>query len=319
MGAKTGISWTDATWNPVMGCSRVSEGCRNCYAEGIAYRFGKGKPTVYSGLTVLANGHSQWTGKIVETRKLLEPLSWKKPKRVFVNSMSDLFHENLSDDKIDSIFAVMALCGRHRFQILTKRPERMLDYMWTRSKSANYWKKAVPEGYTLEDFAGIKMLPFPLPNVWLGVSVELAKHKDRIDRLRDTPAVMRFLSLEPLLGNLGTLDLRGIGWVIVGGESGPHARPMPSAWADDIREQCEAAGVPFFFKQQGEWVDAGHSEFGKLPTGARKALRSDGSEWDLKDMPEDENADVTTMVRVGRKRAGDTLYGKTYHAFPTSK
>ncbi len=292
MGTKTGIEWTDATWNPIIGCSRVSEGCRNCYAETIAGRFGRGKPTVYSGLTKIVNGHSVWTGEIKETRQLLQPLSWKKPKRIFVNSMSDLFHENLSDDKIDSIFAVMALCGQHRFQILTKRPERMLDYMWSRSKSANYWKKAVPEGYTLEDFAGIKMLPFPLPNVWLGVSVELEKHKDRIDRLRDTPAVMRFLSLEPLLGDIGKLDLRGIGWVIVGGESGPNARPMQPEWARSLRDQCAAANVPFFFKQWGEW---GPTDFEYLG----RTISGNGA-----------------MARLGKKAAGAILDGVEHKAFP---
>jgi protein gp37 len=128
MGSKTGIEWTDATWNPIIGCSRVSEGCRNCYAEGIAGRFGQGKQTVYSGLTQIVNGRAVWTGKIVETRQLLQPLSWRKPKRVFVNSMSDLFHENVTDEQRDRIFAVMALCPQHTFQVLTKRPERMLRY-----------------------------------------------------------------------------------------------------------------------------------------------------------------------------------------------
>ena len=132
MGSKTGIEWTDATWNPFLGCSRVSEGCRNCYAEGVAARFRmnkSGKETVYSGLTQIVNGHPQWTGKIVETKQLLRPLSWKKPKRIFVNSMSDLFHENVTDEQIDKIFAVMALCPQHAFQVLTKRPERMNRYL----------------------------------------------------------------------------------------------------------------------------------------------------------------------------------------------
>ncbi len=227
-----------------------------------------------------------------------------------MNSMSDLFHENCTDEMRDKIFAVMALAPQHQFQILTKRPERMRAYFtdsrWERVRvwAALLSKKMQPEWN------------WPLDNVWLGVSVENAKEKHRIDTLRKIPAAIRFLSLEPLLGPLGDLNLDGISWAITGGESGPNARPMLSHWVSVIKDQCDAAGVAFFHKQNGEFVDAGHEEFGKLPTGEKRALRSDGTEWNLKDMPEDENADVNTVVRVGRKRAGETLYGEIYHAFP---
>jgi protein gp37 len=335
VGEKTGISWTDSTWNPIRGCSRVSEGCRNCYAESVAHRFsGPGQP--YEGLAVLKNGHASWTGRVefVEDH-LMDPIRWKRPRRIFVNSMSDLFHENVTDEMRDKIFSVMALCPQHIFQVLTKRPERMLEYLTGEHKARNE-EMTTAKGECSLAFGrparffpqAFKKLPlnqdifqmkWPLPHVWQGVSVEDARVKHRIDILREVPAVVRFLSIEPLIGDVGLLDLKGISWVIVGGESGPGARPMMSQWADSIREQCEAAGVAYYFKQNGEWVDAGHSEFGKLPASERRALHSDGTEWDLGDMPEDDDADVTTMVRVGRKRSGDTLYGKVYHAFPETR
>ena len=321
MGSKTGISWTSATWNPLRGCSRVSEGCRNCYAESVAYRFsGVGQP--YEGLAIAKNGHASWTGKVIWVDDHWEdPLRWMKPRKIFVNSMSDLFHESVPDEWIDNVFAVMqhAQAKGHIFQVLTKRPKRMLEYLTNPDlylrlmKRVNNvrgkWPKIPVTAFSNPTF-------FPLRNVWLGVSVESAKELHRIDTLRKVPASLRFLSLEPLLGPLGTINLDAIHWAIVGGESGPHARPMLSSWANDIRQQCEDHGVIYYHKQNGEFVDAGHEEFGKLPTGEKRALRSDGTEWDLNNMPEDENADVTTVVRVGRKRAGDTLYGKTYHTFP---
>jgi protein gp37 len=334
MGNKTNISWTQATWNPVLGCSRVSEGCRFCYAETIAGRFGvtkQGKkPTVYNGLTHIVNGRSTWTGKIVETKTMLLPLRWKSSRRIFVNSMSDLFHENVTDYQRDRIFAVMAMAKQHTFQVLTKRPDRMLAYLTKGLPCSRISRAAadlmesgdiaIREGFerrsdgTVRCDGGIfDWASWPLPNVWLGVSDEGNQHH-RIDILRDIPAALRFISAEPLLFDPGTLDLRGIGWIIVGGESGPHARPMLSQWADNIRHQCEVVGVPYFHKQNGEWVDAGHNEFGSGAAGKTKFLRSDGTEWDH--APEDENADVNTVKRVGKKRAGDTLYGKKYHEFP---
>ena len=321
MGTKTGISWTDSTWNPIRGCSRVSEGCRFCYAESVAYRFsGEGQP--YEGLAVLQNSHASWTGKIDWIDEHWEdPLRWAKPRRIFVNSMSDLFHEQVPDNWIDDIFAVMqhAQSRGHIFQILTKRPKRMVEYL---SNPALYLRLMSRVNYVRGRWPKISVTPFsdpkrfPLKNVWLGTSVENSKEKHRIDTLREVPAAIRFLSFEPLLGSLGELNLEGISWAITGGESGHHARPMLSHWVEAIREQCDAAGTVFYHKQNGEYVDAGHEEFGKLPKGEIRALRSDGTEWDLKDMPYDENADVNTVKRVGRKRAGETLYGKIYHNFP---
>ena len=381
MGVETGISWCDSTWNAIRGCSRVSEGCRFCYAESTAYRFsGNGQP--YNGLAVLQNGHAHWTGKIEFVEKhLLDPLKWKpikeswgilggevreRPRRIFVNSMSDLFHENVTDEMRDKIFSVMALCPQHIFQCLTKRPERMLEYLTGEHKSVCgdmtsakgecalvYGRPArfFPQAFKKLPLNQYTDMKWPLPNVWMGVSCEDQKTADqRIPILLQTPAAVKFISAEPLLGPIDLewpisiypdgppiccsglpnecgcmgmpIDpplLHGLHWVVTGGESGSHARPMLSRWAEDIKRQCDSWNVAFFHKQNGEWVDAGHEEFGKLPTREKRALRSDGTEWDLKDMPEDDNADVNTVVRVGRKRAGETLYGKVYHAYPGEK
>lgn len=280
MGSKTGIEWTDATWNPILGCSRVSEGCRNCYAEGIAARFRtnkSGKDTVYSGLTQIVNGHPQWTGKIVETKKLLEPLSWKKPKRIFVNSMSDLFHENVTDEQIDKIFTVMALCPQHTFQVLTKRPKRMLAYL--DRALGRVADLVIAMRRERGDYSPVCPLPhlspcsvwWPLANVWLGVSVEnQATADERIPLLLQTSAAVRFISAEPLLGKIDltawSRSVRGvrpddfkdcaratpsISWIICGGESGRGARPMNPEWARSLRDQCEAARAYLSFLSSG--------------------------------------------------------------------
>lgn len=353
MGTKTGISWTSATWNPIRGCSRVSEGCRNCYAESTAYRFsGKGQP--YEGLAVLKNGHASWTGKVDWIDEHWEdPLRWGKSRKIFVNSMSDLFHENIPDRWIDDVFAVMqhSQAKGHIFQILTKRPKRMLEYL---TNPDLYFRLMNRVNYVRGRWPKIPVTPFsdpkafPLKNVWLGVSTEDQKTADeRIPLLLQAPAAIRFISAEPLLGPIdlariviqesripghvppvsfnSLLGWNGgasrpykcsLDWVIVGGESGPHARPMLSSWAGSIQEQCEAAGVAFFFKQNGEWIDAGHEEFGKLPTAQFTYINSHGVPWG-KDVPLDEDSDVNTMKRVGKKRSGDTLYGKIYHEFPS--
>jgi len=269
--SETSIEWTDATWNPVRGCTRVSPGCENCYAERQAARF-RGPGGAYEGLVrTHANGEPRWTGEIkLLPEQLDQPLRWRRQRRIFVNSMSDLFHEGVPDEFIDRTFAVMALATRHTFQILTKRPDRMLAYMQSRAKSADFWKRAVPNGYALE-WEGISLVPFPLPNVWLGVSVEnQATADERIPLLLQTPAAVRFLSVEPLLeavdlnkaGALGlevlpdgsATDLYAdnpVDWVIVGGESGPHARACNVAWIRSIVEQCKAVGCPVFVKQLG--------------------------------------------------------------------
>lgn len=249
MSDKSAISWTDATWSPILGCSKVSSGCANCYAVRTVHRLaGNPHPAIgpaYAGLTARhANGRLDWTGEVRLIPSRLDlPLRWKAPRRVFVNSQSDLFHEALSDADIHAVFHVMALCPRHVFQVLTKRPARMRDYCRTYR-------------------AGVDVLP----NVWLGTSVEhQAAADERIPHLLATPAAVRFLSCEPLLG---PVDLRrwlsllgdntrvweagwapGLHWTITGGESGPGYRPADPAWFGSIRDQCLAAGISYYHKQ----------------------------------------------------------------------
>jgi len=208
------IEWTEATWNPVSGCSKVSSGCLNCYAERMAYRLQRmGNPNYRNGFDVTLHPH------------LLEaPLSWKRSRLVFVNSMSDLFHEEVPAEFIQQVFDTMRRAHWHTFQVLTKRSERLVDLA--------------------------PSLAWP-SNVWMGVSVENKDVVERIDHLRKVGSTVRFLSLEPLLGPLPELNLRGIHWVIVGGESGPGARLMEPSWVSNIKEQCENSRVPFFFKQWG--------------------------------------------------------------------
>lgn len=237
MSDKSSIEWTEATWNPVTGCTKVSPGCAQCYAETFAERF-RGVP-----------GHPYERGFDLQLRpeRLEQPLEWKRPRSIFVNSMSDLFHPDVPLGFIESVFDVMKLAHWHTFQVLTKRSERLAEL-------AN-------------------QLRWP-ENVWMGVSVENQRWTKRIDDLRQAPAAVRFLSCEPLLGPLD-LDLRGIHWVIVGGESGHRARPMRADWARSIRDQCQAAGVPFFFKQWGAHNEAG------VRVGKGKAGRElDGQSWD---------------------------------------
>jgi protein gp37 len=220
-GNKTKIRWTQATWNPVVGCNHVSPGCDHCYAEALTKRFPKNFPNGFE-LTM-------------HPERLDLPLYWKEPRRVFVNSMSDLFHERLPFEFIDQVFDVMEKCPQHTFQILTKRPGIMYTYIIAR--------------YLWEGDPKQQILRKAPKHIWLGTSVEDALRKPRIDVLRRIPAHVRFLSLEPLLGDLGILDLSGISWVIVGGESGPRYRPMSYDWARHIRDQCLDQKVAFFYKQ----------------------------------------------------------------------
>ncbi|MFZ0272910.1 MAG: phage Gp37/Gp68 family protein [Acidobacteriaceae bacterium] len=214
MATNSHIEWTDATWNPVTGCTKISPGCKHCYAERLAHRLQlMGQPNYRNGFFLT-----------LQPQMLELPLHWKAPKRIFVNSMSDLFHKDVPLEYLQQVFDVMERADWHQFQILTKRADRL------RQVSAS--------------------LPWP-PNVWMGVSVENSDYVDRIDDLRATDAAVKFLSLEPLLGRLPNLKLRGIDWVIVGGESGPGARPMEEHWVLEIRNQCRRAGVAFFFKQWG--------------------------------------------------------------------
>ncbi len=212
--AHSTIEWTNATWNPVTGCTKVSPGCTHCYAERMALRLqAMGQANYANGFKVTLHEHM-----------LERPLTWKQPMLIFVNSMSDLFHVDVPLEFIQRVFSIMRRADWHSFQVLTKRSERLLDLN--------------------------KHLQWP-ENVWMGVSVEKDSYRFRIDELRQTGARVKFLSLEPLLGPLPSLNLNGIDWVIVGGESGPKARPMASEWVIDIRQQCLRAKVPFFFKQWG--------------------------------------------------------------------
>ena len=214
MADHSGIEWTDATWNPVTGCTKVSPGCKHCYAERLALRLrAMGNPRYRNGFAVT-----------LQPDQLSLPLRWRQPRRIFVNSMSDLFHEEVPDDYIHDVFGAMVRASWHVFQVLTKRSERLADLA--------------------------PSLPWP-PNVWQGVSVENARCLGRIGHLRQVPAALRFLSIEPLLGPIPNLPLDGIRWVIVGGESGGGRREMAPEWARAIRDECVAAGVPFFFKQWG--------------------------------------------------------------------
>jgi protein gp37 len=219
MSANSKIEWTDATWNPVRGCTKISPGCTHCYAETFSERF-RGVP-----------GHPFEFGfdlRLVP-EKLAEPLKWASARMIFVNSMSDLFHEDVPDDYVESVARVMVQANWHTYQVLTKRAERMRELLQGR---LNFAARA--------------------PHIWWGVSVENRKHGlPRIAELRRAPARVRFLSIEPLLEDLGRINLRGIKWVIVGGESGPHARPMDAEWVRAVRDQCRRADVAFFFKQWG--------------------------------------------------------------------
>lgn len=212
--AQSNIEWTESTWNPITGCNKISPGCKHCYAERMAFRLqAMGQPNYANGFNLTLHEHM-----------LDHPLNWKKPQVIFVNSMSDLFHTNVPLNFIQKVFHTMRKAHWHQFQILTKRSERLLELS--------------------------SQIDWP-DNVWMGVSVENEDYAFRIDHLRQTGAKTKFLSLEPLLGPLKNLELRNIDWVIVGGESGPGARPMQPEWVTDIRDQCLKTNVPFFFKQWG--------------------------------------------------------------------
>ena len=227
MASLSDIEWTEATWNPVAGCVMVSAGCTNCYAMRMAARLEAMGTKKYQGTTRRTGGRSVWTGKVNVDENVVElPLRWKSPKRIFVNSMSDLFQEGVPESVVKSVWDVMERAHWHSFQVLTKRPHRM---------------RAVLSGH------GFKVLP----NVWLGTSVENEDTVNRLDILRATPARIRFVSFEPLLGPVVKPDLTGIHWAIVGGESGPKARPMESWWVEALRDTCRTQNVAFFFKQWG--------------------------------------------------------------------
>jgi protein gp37 len=251
MGDRSGIEWTDATWNPVTGCDRVSEGCDHCYAQTLARRLKlMGNPRYQLDGDPRTSGPG--FGLNLHPDKLTEPLTWSRPRRVFVNSMSDLFHDDVPGGFIANVFGVMAVAQQHQFQILTKRPGRMASLLARIEDETRAFAAWHENSRTTLDPGTIL---WPLPNVWLGTSVENQRWADiRIPKLLRTPAAVRFLSCEPLLGPIDLhLDIvpGELGWVIVGGESGVGARPMDASWARSLRDQCVGSGVPFFFKQWG--------------------------------------------------------------------
>jgi protein gp37 len=365
MADRTAIEWTDATWNPLRGCTRVSEGCKNCYAEIMAARFSK--PGQWGhGLATMARVHHtgkidhRWTGKVILVEDQLDqPLRWKRPRRIFVNSTSDLFHESVPDEWIDRIFAVMALAPQHTFQVLTKRPERMRAYIagWRLQLAAAERNACValaaadmmriPDGHpAFEGFGdpeepNVVLSRWPLPNVWLGTSIEDQATADaRIPQLLATPAAVRFVSAEPLLGPVDLTEvahhrpdlrafviydaLRGYGgfqgnrmnrldWVIVGGESGPGARPMHPDWARSLRDQCQAAGVAFFFKQWGEWAPC---EMAPAGASAVKAVDFSGRVLAGAEAIGGGIAPVEMMSRLGKGAAGRLLDGREWNQMP---
>lgn len=362
MGDKTEIEWCDSTWNPVTGCDKVSPGCTNCYAESVAHRFA-GTKAYPDGFAVT-----------LRPERLDQPLRWKRPRRIFVNSMSDLFHDQVPDAYIGSVFDVMARAEHHTFQVLTKRHGRMRSLLrrWEQEGAEAVARGELHPNYghaawRRHDMAWVTPRRWPLPNVWLGVSAEDQQRADlRIPALLDTPAAVRFVSAEPLLGPIkfefehhfepthsncsGLVSPAhepacgrepgphwGIDWVIVGGESGPGARPMHPDWARSLRDQCTEAGAAFLFKQWGEWVEdvtlrPAEPQFGiqepyrllNVPPDhkdrKRCALHLSGGTAMTPDNPFNPfragHPGWTAIRRVGKKVAGRELDGRTWDEFP---
>lgn len=340
MGDKTGILWTDATWNPLTGCSRVSDGCKFCYAEARAGTRLKDSPR-YKGLTKMTANGPRWTGEIRVIDEVLDqPIRWTKPRLVFVNSMSDLFHENVSFADIALIFGVMAASPNHTFQTLTKRPKRMLEwFQWLTEKA----KEAAGDEYDLSGASELTYImdeaahrfprkvscgaSWPLPNVWLGVSTENQKAADeRIPLLLQCPAAVYWISYEPALGPLDlamylSVYSGGLDWVVAGGESGKNARPAHPDWFRDLRDQCLASEVPYIFKQWGEWKP--HEPF-TMPVGSDSILRTrEGkraprlqSKFVAPDGSVSDDPVGTLMAKVGKRQAGRLLDGETCDGYP---
>lgn len=378
MADNTKIEWTDATWNPVTGCSVVSPGCTNCYAMGLAGTRLQHHPS-RSGLTRPSKAGPVWNGQVrLNEEWLTQPLQWKRPRMIFVCAHGDLFHESVPDAWIDRVFAVMKMAPHHTFQVLTKRSARMRAYFEAR-RNGDPWAEAADEiadRIGLEDHpAVLEPRDLPLRNVWLGVSAEDQRRADeRVPDLLATPAAVRFVSAEPLLGPIdftriearstGTLiggdfahpkridaltgwaghypsptvfhprshRLARLDWIIVGGESGPNARPMHPAWARSIRDQCTAAGVAFHFKQWGAWIDykllGGFGWSATTPQGkgyegpvTGKIFASGGGYYDGgKSFPTRfyYGNETATLVRVGKRAAGRLLDGVEHNGMPRS-
>lgn len=301
MSQRSSIEWTEATWNPVTGCTKVSTGCDRCYAETFAERF-RG-----------VSGHPYEQGFDLRfwPERLEQPLAWRRPRVVFVNSMSDLFHQRVPKQFVDRVLDTIRRTPQHTYQVLTKRPGKMASVMH-------------------------QLQPDPLPNLWLGTSVENDAYIARVDLLRETPAAVRFLSLEPLVGAVPSLDLTDVDWVIVGGESGHGARPMHPQWARHVRDLASAASVPFFLKQWGAWIPLApaywsgdhplaHEREQTIPASQQRtvvAVEPDGSlacgrgsagEWS-KQPP---SAGAWWMARTSKKQAGRLLDGLAWDEMPT--
>jgi len=300
----TKIEWTDETWNPVTGCTRISEGCERCYIE-------RTPPLRMAHRRFDSPQIGATTGVRLHPERLRRPLEWRKPRRIFVCSMADLFHEDVPDNYIGSVFDTMASAPQHTFQVLTKRPARartLLQRWQTNAESDTHFQAS----WRRHDMLWCDASLWPLPNVWLGVSAEDQRWADiRIPVLLDTPAAVRFVSAEPLLGPID-LTRRGLlapdeferrlDWVIVGGESGRGARPMHPEWARSLRDQCTAAGVPFLFKQWGEYITTEQMTEATYMT------------WDIEHGSAQYHPSV--QWRVGKKRAGRELDGRTWDEFP---
>lgn len=358
--ADTKIEWANKTWNPTRGCSLVSDGCKHCYAMRQAHRFNTaGGP--YEGLTVLTSTGPKWNGDItLVPDKLGEPMRWRNPCRIFVNSMSDVFHEGVDDSFIDRIFGVIQLCPQHIFQILTKRPQRMMEYMNEPGRGGKVMLAAEREAFdqdtlaqrhgrlpatakydkTADITAGESLIKvkggtWPPPNAWMGTSVENQKTADeRIPFLLRTLAMVRWISAEPLLG---MIDLREahvtkqrlanwpnptrVDWVVVGGESGPGARPMDPEWARSLRDQCVSRNIAYFFKQYGDWAVGGKVEkddsyaggyaFDSLFGGrvSTQCVRNRGRNTRALE-------GNRVIERVGKHKAGRLLDGREWNQYP---
>jgi protein gp37 len=347
------IEWTDATWNPITGCSRVSSGCEHCYAERFSMRFHRDPASKFHEVVKSTADGPRWTGLIrLHEKALSEPLHWRKPRRIFVCSMSDLFHPDVPFEFIDQVWAVMSFCPQHTFQVLTKRPERMAEYFgrYAGNPAAIAYRWAEESAAFLADAKNGHALIHDdgaAANVWIGTSIEnQAAADERIPHLLRCPAAVRFLSCEPLLGRIDlqlTIGNRqsAINWVIVGGESGAGARPMHPDWVRSIRDQCQAASVPFFFKQFGAWAPtddddprfkgANHIHI-RAEDGAMGILNGfHGPQVvDLKARPDQcdsrlpgkhltPNGNIVCMSRLGKKTAGRVLDGRTWEEFPASR
>jgi protein gp37 len=313
MADATKIEWTDATWNPITGCSVVSPGCTNCYAMRLAGTRLRNHPS-RAGLTRDTKAGPVWTGEVrLNDAWLRQPLAWSRPRRIFVCAHGDLFAENVPDEWIDQVFAVMALARRHTFQVLTKRSARMREYLRELVRARRRWEHIIRHTH------GHSASPPPvLPNVWLGVSVEDQRRAgERLPDLEQTPAEVRWVSAEPLIGSLDIRTwLPRLDWVVAGGESGPAARPMHIEWARSLRDQCAKSGVPLLFKQWGSWIIASH-ENGHTDS----CMATNDAVWldiDARQAKPTCNgmSEPIGMFRVPKTRAGRLLDGVEHDAYP---